>query len=264
MEIGCSTILYGGHDLNTALQRISATGYKAVELCAIPGMSPHLSLGESEGYYAEVKSKAADAGLEIESIGASGTFGERDTFLKVLDAAAAVGAPLVTTGAGGSMDDDASFAEVVVAVNSVTPACASRNVKLSVKPHVNNAVYDTDSAYRFVQEVDTDWVGINYDPTHVWRNGKMEIPENTVGKILDWIISLRIRDVKGRQTGIGPVEGQIAPNGDLNLPALADQFKKIPGLTYGVLEIVGTKDYSVEQVDDVIKQSYDYFEPLLK
>ncbi len=264
MEIGCSTILYGGHDLDTALDRISSVGYKAVELCAIPGMAPHLSLGESAAYYSGVKSKVSDAGLAMESIGASGTFGERDTFLEVLDAASAVGAPLVTTGAGGKMDDGASFAEVVTAVKAVTPDCASRNVKLSVKPHVNNAIYDTDSAHRFMQEVDTDWVGINYDPTHVWRNGKMEIPEDTVGKILDRILSLRIRDVKGRQTGIGPVEGQVAPNGDLNLPALATQFKKIPGLSYAVLEIVGTKDYSLEQIDDVIKQSYDYFETLLR
>ncbi|MDP6776583.1 MAG: hypothetical protein QGI83_07455, partial [Candidatus Latescibacteria bacterium] len=70
-------------------------------------------------------------------------------------------------------------------------------------------------------------------------------------------------DVKGRQTAIGPVEGQIAPNGDLNLPPLAEEFKKIPGLTYAVLEIVGTKDYTVEQVDDVIKRSFDYFQPLM-
>ncbi|MDP6776640.1 MAG: TIM barrel protein, partial [Candidatus Latescibacteria bacterium] len=200
MEIGCSTILYGGHDLKTAIDRIGATGYKAVELCAIPGMAPHLSLGESEAYYADVRDLITNAGLAIESIGASGTFADRDTFVQVLDAAAAVGAPLAATGAGGKMDDDASFKEVVDAVNAVTPDCASRGVKLSVKPHVNNAVYDTDSAHRFIQEVDADWVGINYDPTHVWRNGKMEIPEETVGRILDSILSLRIRDVKGRQT----------------------------------------------------------------
>ena len=263
MKIGCSTILYGGHDLQTAIDRISSTGYRAVELCALPGMAPHLSLGESDTYYAEVKSMIAGAGLAIESIGASGTFGDPDTFVKVLDAAAAVGAPLAATGAGGKMDDDASFKEVVDKVNAVTPECASHGVKLSVKPHVNNAVYDTDSAHRFMQEVDRNWVGINYDPTHVWRNGKMEVPEETVGKILDSILSLRIRDVKGRQTGIGTVEGQIAPNGDLNLPALAGEFKKSPKLTYAVLEIVGTKDFSVEQVDDVIKRSFDYFEPLM-
>jgi sugar phosphate isomerase/epimerase len=160
------------------------------------------------------------------------------------------------------MDDDASFKEVVRAVNEAIPDCRSRKVKLSVKPHVNNAVYDTETAYRLMREVDREWVGINYDPTHVWRSGKMEIPEQTVGRILDDILSLRIRDVKGRQTAIGPVEGQIAPNGDLNLPALAAEFKKSRKVEYAVLEIVGTKDYAVAQVDDVIRRSFDYFKPL--
>jgi sugar phosphate isomerase/epimerase len=262
MQLGCSTILYGGHDLDVALDRIRSVGYSAVELCAIPGMAPHLKLGESAAYYRDVKSGIAGRGLVLESIGASGTFGDRAKFLQVLDAAAALGAPLVTTGAGGKMNDDASFKEVVRAVNGVVGECRARGVKLSVKPHVNNAVYDTDTAHRFMQEVDRAWVGLNYDPTHIWRSGKMEVPEQTVGKILDHIISLRIRDVKGRQTAIGPVEGQIAPNGDLNLPALANEFKKIRGVQYAVLEIVGTKAYTVAQADDVIRRSFDYFNPL--
>jgi len=262
MQLGCSTILYGGHPLDVALDRIRAAGYAAVELCAIPGMAPHLRLGESPAYYRDVKSRIADRGLAVESIGASGTFGDRDKFLRVLDAAAAVGAPLVTTGAGGKMDDEASFREVVKAVNDAVGECRSRGVKLSVKPHVNNAVYDTDTAHRFMQEVDRAWVGLNYDPTHVWRNGKMEVPEQTLWKISDDILSLRIRDVKGRQTAIGPVEGQIAPNGDLNLPALAQEFKKLRRVEYAVLEIVGTKACTVAQVDDVIQRSFDYFQPL--
>ena len=264
MKIGCSTILYGGHDLDAALASIAAIGYQAIELCAIGGMAPHLDLGEDDAYYKGIAAKVADSGLAIESIGASGRFGDPDVFRQTLDAAAAVGAPLVTTGAGGKLDDEASFAEVMKAIHAVTPDCASRKVKLSVKPHVGNAVYDTSTAARMMKEVDKDWVGINYDPTHVWRNGKMEIPEDTIPGILDHIISLRIRDVKGRQTGIGPVEGQIAPNGDLNLPALAEQFKKIPGLTYAVLEIVGTKDFTLDEVNDVARKSFEYFEPVLK
>lgn len=264
MKIGCSTILYGGHDLDAALTHIGAAGYRAVELCAIQGMAPHLQLGADDAYYRGVAGKAAEHGLAVESVGASGSFGDPDRFRQVLDAAAAVGAPLVTTGAGGKMDDEASFKEVVKAVLAATKDCEARKVKLSVKPHVKNAVYDTATAARLMKEVDSDWVGINYDPTHIWRSGKMEVPEDTVGTILDHIISLRIRDVKGRQTGIGPVEGQVAPNGDLNLPALAEQFKKIPGLEYAVLEIVGTKDFTLEQVDDVVKRSIAYFEPLLK
>ncbi len=262
MELGCSTILYGGQSLETALQHIQAAGYSAVELCTIAGMAPHLELGKDSTYYDSVRTLATDHNLELESVGASGRMGDRDQFLSVLDAAAAVGAPLVTTGPGGKSDDEDSFKSVVENINSLAKEAAARGVKLSIKPHVTNAVYDTESAYRFMQEVDRAWVGLNYDTTHIWRCGKNEVPEKTVAKIQDYIISLRIRDVKGRQTAIGPVENQVAGNGDMDLKAQAVEFKKIPGLRYAVLEIVGTKDMSLAEIDNVIQRSINYFKPL--
>ena len=45
MELGCSTILYGGQDLSLALDKIAGAGYNAVEVCAIQNMAPHLNLG---------------------------------------------------------------------------------------------------------------------------------------------------------------------------------------------------------------------------
>ena len=72
MILGCSTILYGGYDLDTALKGIRKAGYEAIELCAIPGMAPHISCDMSPNAAREVKAKVADYGLMIESIGASG------------------------------------------------------------------------------------------------------------------------------------------------------------------------------------------------
>ncbi len=262
MELGCSTILYGGHDLKLALRKIRAAGYRAVELCAIPGMAPHLNIGGGDACYREIKAMTDDYGLEIESIGASGNLSDRDRFLRVLDAASALGAPAVTTGPGGKPDDEASFKSVVETINNLAEEAAQRNVKLSIKPHVNNAVYNTETAHRFMQEVNRTRVGLNYDPTHIWRTPQQEVPEETVGKLLDDILTARIRDVKGRQLAIGPVEGQIAGNGDLNLPALAEQFKKVPNLRYVVLEIVGTKDMAVEEIDPIVQKSFDYLNPL--
>ena len=262
MELGCSTILYGGHSLDTALDRIRATGYRSIELCAIPGMAPHLSPGENNSYYESIKARVGNNDLVLESIGASGNLGDRDRFLQIMDAAAAVGAPLITTGGGGESDNEASFDSVVENINGLAKEAADRGVKLSIKPHVSNAVYNTETAYRFMQEVDRDWVGLNYDTTHIWRTPQQELPEETIHKIRDYIFSLRIRDVKGRQTAIGPVENQVAGNGDMDLSAQAAAFKKIPGLEYAVLEIVGTKDMTVEEIDSVIKRSFDYFKAL--
>lgn len=262
MELGCSTILYGGQDLTVAIQRIAAAGYRAVELCAIPGMAPHLKTGENNSYFTGVKNLVADHNLVIESIGASGSLSNQDLFLRILDSAAEIGAPLITTGSGGESDKEESFKSFVNTINSLVDEASTRGVKISIKPHVKSAVYNTSTAQRFMKEVDRNWVGINYDPTHIWRTPQKEIPEDTVGEILDYILSARIRDVTGRQLAIGSVEDQIAGNGNLNLPALAQELKKAPSLNYVILEIVGTKEMPTEQIDMVVKKSFEYFNPL--
>ena len=262
MELGCSTILYGDHSLEVALERIKATGYKAIELCGIPGMAPHLNPGEDAGHYESIKSLVAFHDLGLESIGASGNLGDRDRFLQIMDAAAAVGAPLITTGGVGQSHNEVSYKSVVENINGLAKEAESRGVKLSIKPHVSNAVYNTETAHRFMQEIDRDWVGLNYDTTHIWRTPQQEVPEETIHQIREYILSLRIRDVKGRQTAIGPVENQVAGNGDMDLIAQAAAFKQIPDLDYAVLEIVGTKEMTVDEIDSVIGRSYDYFKTL--
>ena len=262
MKIGCSTILYGGHDLTLALDRIAAAGYSAVELCAISNMAPHLQLAQDAAYYAAIKASVAERGLEIESIGGSGNFGDPDRFLQALDAAAAVGAPMITTGAGGKSDDEASYAEVNKKLNALTRDAASRGVKLSIKPHVNNAVYNTETALRMMGDVDREWVGINYDPTHIWRTPQEEVPEQTLDPLLEHMFSIRIRDVKTRQLQICPVAQQVAGEGDLNLTDLASKLKTAPHVTHAVLEIVGTKEMPVDEIDPVVQRSFDAFEPL--
>ncbi|MDE3258874.1 MAG: sugar phosphate isomerase/epimerase [Gemmatimonadota bacterium] len=264
MELGCSTILYGGHDLSVAMERIRSAGYRAIELCCIPGMAPHVAIGERDAYYRDIRRRAADHQLTIESLGASGNLDDKDRFLQILDAAAAVGAPLVTTGPGGKPDDEDAFMSTVEKINALAVQAARRGVRLSIKPHVGNAVYNTDTAFRFMQQVDRKWVGINYDATHIWRCPQREVPEESIGRISRYIISLRIRDVKGRQSAIGPVENQVAGQGDMDLHAQADAFRKIPGLRYAVLEIVGTREMGVDDVDGVLRRSFDYFQPLFE
>lgn len=262
MKIGCSTILYGGQELDLALDRIAATGYSAIELCAIERMAPHLQLGQETAYYEDIKATVAERGLIIESIGGSGNFGDEDRFRQALDAAAAVGAPLITTGPGGKPDDDASFGEVIDKLNRCGKQAASRDVRISIKPHVKNAVYNTETALRMMAEVDGDVIGINYDPTHIWRTPQEEVPEETLDPLLEHMFSIRIRDVKTRQLNICPVAQQVAGEGDLNLTALAAKLKTAPRVTHAVLEIVGTKEMPVDEIDPVIQRSFQAFEPL--
>jgi len=259
MQPGCSTILYGGHSLDTALDGIRQAGYTAIELCAIPGMADHLSADEGDAYYREIRRHVADRGLAVESIGASTNLLDPDRrarFVRLIKAAALVGAPAITTGSGGVSDDDESYRTVVTTLNDLAKVAAAEGVTISIKPHVRAAVYSTPTALRFMAEVDRRWIGLNYDASHLWR--AHETPEESAKQLGPHLATARIRDAVSREPGgPGPVDQQIPGNGAMNLPAIARELSTIPRLRYTVLEIVGAKDLPIEDVQRVVQTSFD-------
>ena len=266
-DLGCSTILYGGFSLTQALEGIAKAGYKAIELCARPGMAPHLEIGKTASYYKEIRALVASCGLVIESIAGTGGIGmDSPDFDAVIEAAQQVGAPTIAEGTGGRSDDEDSFKQVVELVNVTAARTSQAGVKLSLKPHVNNAVYSTETALRFMQEIDTEWVGINFDASHIWRTAAAEDPVESLQQLKDYIVTLRIRDNReSREAPIGPVDTQIPGKGSIDLPALATVMHTIDHVPYVTLEIVGTHggtDTSLAEVQRVVEESIAYLEPL--
>ncbi len=265
--LGCSTILYGGFSLEQALAGIAGTGYKAIELCARPGMAPHLEMGKPASYYRDIRKRVASHGLAIESIAGTGGIGmDSPDFDAVIDAAQQVGAPVIAEGAGGTSDDEDSFKQVVELINATAARTSQAGIKLSLKPHVNNAVYSTETALRLMQEVDREWVGINFDASHIWRTAATEDPVESLHQLREYIATLRIRDNReSREGAIGPVETQIPGKGSLDLPALAALMNTIHHVPYVTLEIVGTHggtDTPLAEVQRVAEQSIRYLKPL--
>lgn len=258
MQPGCSTILYGGSSLAVALDGIRQAGYAAIELCAIPSMADHLSADGDSAYYRDVRQRVADRGLAIESIGASTNLLDPDRrarFVRLIKAAAMLGAPAIATGSGGVSDDEQSYRAVVATIAELAGIASGEGVKMSIKPHVRAAVYSTPTALRFMADVDRNWVGLNYDASHLWRAN--ETPEESLKQLGPYLATARIRDAVSREPGgPGPVEQQIPGNGAMNLRAIADELASLPGLSYTVLEIVGTKDMPVDAVQSVVDRSY--------
>lgn len=267
MNLGCSTLLYGALPLDTALDGIARAGYKAIEICAIRGMGDHLPDDLSPAGYREIAARVADRGLAIESIGASTNLLDGQAafrFVRLLKAGEALGAPFITTGPGGKMDDEESFAKVVATVGELAKTASDYGVRISLKPHVGNAMYSTRTALRLMQEVDTRWIGLNVDASHLWRTPELETPEENIPKLLPWLFTARIRDTKGREQPIGPVENQVPGGGAMNLPAIVAAFRQKPDLDYLTLEIVGTHtNADAAYVDSVIQTCYDKLQPIV-
>ncbi len=265
-SLGCSTILYGGFNLEQTLNSIAKAGYKAIELCARPGMAPHLEIGRPASYYREISTRVASYGLAIESIAGTGGIGlDNPEFDTVIEAAQQVGASVIAEGTGGKSDDEESFKQVVELIKATSTRTSQAGIKLSLKPHVNNAVYSTETALRFMREVDRQWVGLNFDASHIWRTAAAEDPVESLQQLKDYIATLRIRDNReSRETPIGPVETQIPGKGGMDLPALAAVMNTMDHVPYVTLEIVGTHggtDTPLAEVQRVVEESIKYLRP---
>jgi sugar phosphate isomerase/epimerase len=265
VELGCSTILYGGHSLDEALAGIRKAGYKAIELCAIVGMADHIPVGQPASFYEDMRKKIADHGLAIESIGGTGdVHGEagRARFIELLKIGKMIGAPAITTASGGKSDDDESFRQIVESINGLAKEAAATGVKISIKPHVGSAVYSTKTAIKFREHVDRDWIGINVDASHLWRTPEQEMPEESIAALAPHIFTARIRDTLSRERPIGPVETQIPGGGAMNMAAIMAEIQRLP-LKYMVLEIVGTKDWALVDVQRVVEESKAKLDPFM-
>jgi len=278
MKLGCSTILYGAYSLDQALAGIAEAGYAGIELCGRPGMAPHVEMGKPARYYEEIRDKVASHGLFIESIAGTGGISiSSDEFPVVLEAAQILGAPFIAEGAGGqapavederfSPEFENSLKGFVDIVNHAADQAAEYGIKLTIKPHVGTAVYSKETILQAMQDVDQEWVGINYDPSHIWRSFTLkQDPVEVLKAVEQYVFTLRIRDNRAsRERPIGPVEKQIPGNGALDLPAIAGVMKTIERAPCATLEIVGTHagtGWALEDIQRVVEQSYAYLQPL--
>ncbi len=264
MKLSCNTVLFGGFSLQTALGDIGHCGYDGVELAALPGMAPHVGTNASKDFLDGVVAMAKENGLGFSSIEAGGV---REDFETVLETAAGLGIPLVAIGSGGHMEDEDSFAEVVSRVRRAAEAAERHGVKIAVKAHVHAAVYDSKSCLRLLEEVDCRNVGINFDPSHLFRAGEM--PEIAAERIGKGIIHCHFRDAPRAEMGPpGTPFEQIPGTGKVDLSATVKALHKAGYRRYLSLEVIGGgtpfKTLSEAELIAIAARSQGYMLSLLR
>lgn len=255
MKIGLSTLLFGGFDRDIALHHTRQAGYDGVELCAIPGMGEHFHLGLDEFIYEGIIETLDEGDLLLESVGASGGGPSTDRFHGLMQAAALLEAEFITTGSGGEMDNPDSWDATLKLFKDAVPVCEETGVRLSVKPHVRAAVYNIATARRFMEELDTPYIGLNLDNTHLQRHG--DDPIEAVRELNEWIFTARIRDYKSEDFGIGPVENQIPGKGIADVKGYWDALGEHTDLDIVTVEMVGAKDFELDEVVRVVTETIE-------
>ena len=246
--------------MDSALDGIRQAGFEAIELCSIPGMgADHLSADASQEAVTSIGRSIKDRGLAIDSIGASSNLADPDARKRVkrlMGLAADLGAPSVASSPGGVADDEASFAEAVRAIDEIAKHGSELGVRLALKPHLGSVAYNTPTALRLMIEVDTEWVCLNFDASHVYRAG--DDPVTSLRDLAPFVGNARIRDAKSSTGGPPPVAEQVCGAGVLDIRALVDVMRGIDRLEYVVLEIVGMNGYPLERVQGAAEQSINY------
>jgi len=136
-------------------------------------------------------------------------------------------------------------------------------VKLGVKPHVNQAIYNAATGLRLMEEVTEPSIGLNFDPSHLARAD--EDPASVAPRWGNKIITSHFRDCPVRVPGPpGTPEQQIPGRGALDLPGILASLKSIGYAGPVNLEIIGAAGYPLSRQMGIIAESRGYLNRCLQ
>jgi len=260
IKLGVNSVLFNPHDLATAMRQIAWAGYDGVELSAIKGMCEHLELDRWEEQVDDIKSLAAETGLELLSMEEAGLDGDR--LRRAFEAARALGIPVVNVGPGGKSGVEEDFQRQTDILAERAALAEEYGVTLCVKAHVGASIYNTQTTLRAMDKIASPAFGIDMDPSHVHRAG--ENPAEALPQVLERVRHIHIRDCKGPGPRPGEPCDQACGRGDIDLMGYCRAM--VDG-GYGgpvCLEVIGAKEYDLSRQAIVAAESYGYLNACLK
>lgn len=260
MLLGANTVLFGGYDMETAFKHLAMAGYDGVEVSAIDGMSEHLVLDRWREIAPEVKRLAAAYNLELLAMEQPSR--DADKMEAAMQAAVEIGIPIINCGPGGKTDDPSTLQQTIDELGALTQMAERYGIVLCVKAHVGHAVYNTPTTLKVMDAIQSPHFGIDMDPSHIYRAN--ENPVEAIAAVISRVKHVHIRDCKGRQQGPGKPEMQANGRGDIDLVGYIRVLHE-HGYTGPLdLEIIGAKEYSIEQCVTIAAESRGHMQACLQ
>jgi sugar phosphate isomerase/epimerase len=243
MKLGVDSVLFGGHSVEAAFERIAWAGYDGIELSTIEGMGAHLVLSRWQVLVPEIKRLSREYGLALLAIKQPSL--DVGLMEAAFRAAIELDVPIVNADPDGIADDEVIFQQTLEKFGNLSRMAEKYGVTLCVKAHIGKSVYNTKTMLHLINSVNSPRLGVDMDPSHVHRAG--ENPIDALRDVIKHIKHVHIRDCKGYPQGPGKPEDQANGRGDIDLLGF---FKVLCENNYqGVLdlEIIGAKEYSLER-----------------
>lgn len=260
MKLGANSVLFGGHDLETAFKYIALSGYDGIELSAIDGMSEHLILDRWRELVPTIKQLSQTYALELLAMEQP----SRDAakMEQAMQAAVEIGIPIINCGPGGKTGEPGSLEQTINELGALVQMAERYGVTLCVKAHVGHSVYNTPTTLKVMDAIASPHFGIDMDPSHIYRAN--ENPVEAIASVITRVKHVHIRDCKGRQQGPGKPEMQANGRGDIDLVGYVRVLHEHGYAGPLNLEIIGAKEYSIAQCCVIAAESRGHMQASLQ
>jgi sugar phosphate isomerase/epimerase len=260
LKVGCNTVIFAAVDLGTALEHVAMAGYENVELAAIRGMCEHANPDLGKAHVGEVRSLLEGSGLTATAMEVASP--DRERLEGIFWLAGELGIGIVNIGSGGESGDEESTKRSIANIADLASLAGENGIRLAVKPHVGQAIYDGKTALRLTEEVDEPALGLNFDPSHLFRAD--EDPQDVALLWGERIATSHFRDCAGREQAVGPPENQIPGRGIVDIPATLRALRETGYDGPLNLEIIGAFDYPLPRAMGVAAESQGYLRRCLQ
>lgn len=260
MKLGANSVLFGGHDMETAFKYLTMAGYDGIEMSAIDGMSEHLVLDRWKELAPRIRELSKTYGLELLAMEQPSQ--DPDRMEKAFQAAAEIGIPVVNCGPGGKTDDEATLGQSIDSLGRLALRAEHYGVTLCVKAHVGASIYNTPTTLKVMAAISSPAFGIDMDPSHIHRAG--ENPVTAISAVISRVKHVHIRDCKGMQAGPGKPEEQANGRGDIDLVGYIRVLHENGYKGAVDIEIIGAKAYSVEQCSVIAAEARGHMQACLQ
>jgi sugar phosphate isomerase/epimerase len=260
MKLGANSVLFGGYSLETAFKYTAMAGYDGIELSAIDGMSAHLVLERWRALVPEIRRLAGEYHLELLAIEQPSR--DMTKMEQAMQAASELEIPIINCGPGGKSGDDMSLEKCIEDLEQLVQLAERYGVTLCVKAHVGQSVFDTPTTLVVLDAISSPAFGLDMDPSHIYRAN--ENPVEAIAAVVHRIKHVHIRDCKGRQQGPGKPEEQANGRGDIDLVGYVRVLHENGFSGPLDLEIIGAKDYAIEQCCVIAAESRGHMQACLQ
>lgn len=257
-QLAGHTNSYHTYSFDEALAGIAETGFRHVELSAVPGWTEHVTLDGVD----EVKRKLDRYGLTAVSLSGHSDLTTREGLahgVKAVRWAARYGIPIMNTAVGGHASKEESEKAFLENIGELADAADAEGVVVALEIH-GDIMASGEKTLPLLEKIGRDSIKVNYDTANVeFYSGDLAVDD--LPKIAPHIVHVHLKDTTGGKGNWNfPAIGSGTVDFARVLQILADAGYAGP---YSVeLEFQGEPWPPLAEVTDSMRRSYEHLEAL--